>query len=216
MASSVSCWPRNLAIMLDNPERRTRLTLYSESSCPFGQQIRFALEEKGVDYQFVTLESGEWPEFLADINPTASGPTLIDRDVALYDPCIILEYLDERYPHPALMPASPADRARIRLMLSQLSQNWQPLIHQLQGRSATKARRTLKEDITVMAPLLSNNEFAYGQQFSLLDCFLLPFLWHLPEFGVKLPASAAAVERYAKRLYSRPAFKASLTTASKD
>ena len=201
--------------MLDNPERRTQLTLYSDIDCPFGQQVRFTLAEKGVDYKLVSLIPGEWPEFLADINPTGSGPTLIDRDVALYDPCILLEYLDERYPHPALMPASPGERARLRLMLSQLSQNWQPLISQLQGRSPGKARRTLQEDITVMAPLLADGEFAYGQQLSLLDCFLLPFLWRLPTLGVKLPASAAAVDRYAKRLFARPAFKASLTPTEK-
>ncbi|MEX1200447.1 MAG: glutathione S-transferase N-terminal domain-containing protein [Methylophaga sp.] len=201
--------------MLDNPERRTQLTLYSDIDCPFGQQIRFTLAEKGVDYKLVTISDGEWPEFLAEINPTGSGPTLIDRDVALYDPCILLEYLDERYPHPALMPASPGERARLRLMLSQLSQNWQPLIAQLQSRNASKARRTLQEDITVMAPLLADGEFAYGQQLSLLDCFLLPFLWRLPTLGVKLPASAAAVDRYAKRLFARPAFKASLTPTEK-
>lgn len=201
--------------MLDNSERRTQLTLYSDIDCPFGQQVRFTLAEKGVDYKLVNLTAGEWPEFLADINPTGSGPTLIDRDVALYDPCILLEYLDERYPHPALMPASPGERARLRLMLSQLCQNWQPLISQLQGRSPSKARRTLQEDITVMAPLLANGEFAYGQQLSLLDCFLLPFLWRLPTLGVKLPASAAAVDSYAKRLFARPAFKASLTPTEK-
>ncbi len=201
--------------MLDNPERRSQLTLYSDIDCPFGQQIRFTLAEKGVDYKLVNLNTGEWPEFLADINPSGSGPTLIDRDVALYDPCILLEYLDERYPHPALMPASPGERARLRLMLSQLFQNWQPLISQLQGRGASKARRTLQEDITVMAPLLAESEFAYGQQLSLLDCFLVPFLWRLPALGVKLPASAVAVERYAKRLFARPAFIASLTAAEK-
>lgn len=201
--------------MLDNPERRTQLTLYSDIDCPFGHQIRFTLAEKGVDYKLVTISDGEWPEFLAEINPTSSGPTLIDRDVALYDPCILLEYLDERYPHPALMPASPGERARLRLMLSQLSQNWQPLIAQLQSRNASKARRTLQEDISVMAPLLADNEFAYGQQLSLLDCFLLPFLWRLPTLGVKLPASAAAVDRYAKHLFARPAFKASLTPTEK-
>ncbi|MDT8310322.1 MAG: glutathione S-transferase N-terminal domain-containing protein [Methylophaga sp.] len=201
--------------MLDNPERRNQLTLYSQIDCPFGQQIRFTLAEKGVYCKLVNLNAGEWPEFLAEINPSGSGPTLIDRDVALYDPCIILEYLDERYPHPALMPASPGERARLRLMLSHLSQNWQPLISQLQSRGASKARRTLQEDITVMAPLLAEGEFAYGQQLSLLDCFLLPFLWRLTALGVKLPASAAKVDHYAQRLFARPAFKASLTTAEK-
>lgn len=199
--------------MLDNPERRGQLTLYSDADCPFGQQIRFALAEKGVDYQRVWLTAGEWPEFIAEINPNAHGPTLIDRDVALYDPCIMLEYLDERYPHPALMPASPADRARLRLMLTQLCNTWQPLVSQLNGRGARKARQTLQEDITVMAPLLAGGEFAYGQQLSLLDCFLLPFLWRLPSLGVKLPPSAVAIERYAKRLFARPAFQNSLTPA---
>ena len=199
--------------MSDNPERRTRLTLYSEVDCPFGQQIRFALAEKGVEYHHVCLTAGEWPEFIADINPNAYGPTLIDRDVALYDPCIMLEYLDERYPHPALMPASPADRARLRLMLTQLCNTWQPLASQLNGRGARKARQTLQEDITVMAPLLAEGEFAFGQQLSLLDCFLLPFLWRLPALGVKLPPSAVAIERYAKRLFARPAFQDSLTPA---
>ena len=199
--------------MSDNSERRAQLTLYSEVDCPFGQQIRFALAEKGVEYHHVCLTAGEWPEFIADINPNAYGPTLIDRDVALYDPCIMLEYLDERYPHPALMPASPADRARLRLMLTQLCNTWQPLVSQLNGRGARKARQALQEDITVMAPLLAEGEFAFGQQLSLLDCFLLPFLWRLPALGVKLPPSALAIDRYAKRLFARPAFQDSLTPA---
>jgi len=201
-----------------NNNRRSMMTVFSDPTCPFSHQMRIVINEKEIDAQIEDLIEGEWPEEVAAANPYGSGPTLFDRDLVLFDSRIIIDYFDERFPHPPLMPVDPVARAKARLMLHRIDKDWYSMWNALAGRErgkATKARKIIQEDLTVLAPLFENSPFFMSDEFSLLDCTLAPLLWRLPSLGIKLPASAKAVENYASRIFRRESFQASLTDTEK-
>jgi RNA polymerase-associated protein len=201
-----------------NNNRRSMMTVFSDPTCPFSHQMRIVINEKEIDAQIEDLVEGEWPEEVSAANPYGSGPTLFDRDLVLFDSRVIIDYFDERFPHPPLMPIDPVARAKARLMLHRIDKDWYSLWNALSGRErgkATKARKTIQEDLTVLAPLFENSKFFMSDDFSLLDCTLAPLLWRLPSLGVKLPASAKAVEKYAERIFRRDSFQASLSDFEK-
>lgn len=201
-----------------NTNRRSMITVFSDPTCPFSHQMRIVIKEKEIDAQIEDLVEGEWPEEVAAANPYGSGPTLFDRDLVLFDSRVIIDYFDERFPHPPLMPVDPVARAKARLMLHRIDKDWYSLWNALSGRErgkATRARKTIQEDLTVLAPLFENFKFFMSDEFSLLDCTLAPLLWRLPSLGVKLPASAKAVEKYAERIFRRDSFQASLSDLEK-
>ena len=198
--------------------RKPLMTLYSDVQCPFSHQTRIVVQEKQIDCQIVDLVDGHWPEEVASANPYAQGPTLFDRDIVIFHSPIIMEYLDERFPHPSLMPNDPGARAQMRLMLHRLETDWLAMWPQLSGRDkspATKAKKTLREDLTVLAPLFEQYDYLMSDEFSLIDCYIAPLLWRLPHLGIKLPDSAIAVERYAQKIFDRATFQASLSTAER-
>ncbi|HAO25063.1 MULTISPECIES: glutathione S-transferase N-terminal domain-containing protein [unclassified Methylophaga] len=198
--------------------RKPLMTLYSDAQCPFSHQTRIVVQEKQIECQLVELVDGHWPEEVASANPYGQGPTLFDRDIVIFHSPIIMEYLDERFPHPSLMPNDPGARAQMRLMLHRLETDWLAMWPQLSGRDkspATKAKKTLREDLTVLAPLFEQYDYLMSDEFSLIDCYIAPLLWRLPHLGIKLPDSAIAVERYAQKIFDRATFQASLSTAER-
>lgn len=197
-----------------NNNRRSMMTVFSDPACPFSHQMRIVMQEKAIDANLEELMPGEWPEEVAAANPYGMGPTLFERDLVLFNSRVIIDYFDERFPHPPLMPVDPADRAKSRLMLYRIDKDWYSLWNALSGKErgkASKARRIIQEDLTVLAPLFENSPYFMSDEFSLLDCSLAPLLWRLPSLNIKLPASAVAVEKYAQRLFQRDSFQASLS-----
>lgn len=200
--------------------RRAAITLYSRPECPQSHRVRFVLAEKGIDnLDIVEVKPGVTSEDLLDLNPYHSVPTLVDRDVVLYDPRIIIEYLDERFPHPPLMPVDPAGRARYRLALYRLEQDLYGLAEELEtGTPAQvrKARSRLREILASLAADFSGRPYM-GEEFSLVDCTLAPILWRLGYYRIELPDKAGRrLADYGKRLFQRPAFRHSLTAAEAD
>lgn len=195
--------------------RRAMMTLYSDPVCPFSHQARIVIKEKNIEAETISLIEGEWPEEVAAANPYGTGPTLLDRDLVLFDSRIIIDYLDERFPHPPLMPVDPVARAKTRLMLHRIDKDWYSLWNALsgkeKGKSSKAARKTLQEDLTVLAPLFEESPYFMSNEFSVLDCSIAPLLWRLSSLNIKLPSKAKAVEDYAKRIFAREAFQASLT-----
>jgi len=187
------------------------MTVYSDPSCPFSHRTRIVLHEKHIEANIKDIVDGQWPEDVAASNPYGTSPALLDRDLVLFDSNIIIDYFDERFPHPALMPVDPVARAKTRLMLHRIDKDWYSLWQTLINGKPAKARKTLQEDLTILAPIFEESEFFMGNDFSLLDCSLAPLLWRLPVLGIKLPASAKAVETYAQRIFSRESFQASLS-----
>ena len=195
--------------------RRSVMTLFSKPTCIHSHRTRMVLAEKNINIDIVNVDGPDLPEDLLDLNPYHTVPTLVDRDLVLYDSRVIIEYLDERFPHPPLMPVDPVTRAQFRLALFRIETDWYQLAEQFEAESerkvAGKSRKMLKESILASADLLSAKHFFLSDEFSLVDCSIAPVLWRLPIYGIELAAHAEPIEGYMKRVFERRSFQQSLT-----
>ncbi|MDD5241726.1 MAG: glutathione S-transferase N-terminal domain-containing protein [Sulfuricella sp.] len=194
------------------------MTLYSGTTCPFSQRCRIVLYEKGMDFQIIDVDLHNKPEDLAVMNPYNQVPVLVERDLILHEANIINEYIDERFPHPQLMPADPVMRGRARLFLYRFEQELFSHVDALEHgsqKAAEKARATVRDSLTQLAPLFAKQKFMLGEEFSMLDVAIAPMLWRLDYYGIVMPKQAAALLKYGERLFSRPAFIEALTPSEK-
>ncbi len=194
--------------------RRPVMTLYSADNCPLSHRVRIVLNEKSITADIINVNVNELPEDLIDLNPYNSTPTLVDRDLVLYNSQIIMEYLDERFPHPPLMPVDPVSRARSRIMLYRIDKDWYSLLDNINGDNAAQAengRKAIRDGLTVIAPIFVKKPYFMSDEFTLVDACLAPLLWRLPLYGIDLPEQAKPVLQYAARLFERDAFEASLS-----
>ena len=196
--------------------RRSVMSLYSDPTEPASHAVRFVLAEKAINVEIhsVTLENK--PEDLNDLNPYNGILTLVDRELVLYEPQIIMEYLDERFPHPPLMPVDPVARACNRLYRYRLQRDFYALVDDVErgDKSASNAaRKNLRDHLSALAPIFAQKRFFMSDEYSLVDCYLAPILWRLPAYGVRLPTHAKALQTFADRIFERDAFAQSLTEA---
>ena len=194
------------------------MTLYSGTTDPFSQRCRIVLHEKGMDFQIIDVDVDHKPEDLAVINPYNRTPVLVERDLVLHESNIINEYIDERFPHPQLMPADPVARARARLFLHQVEKDIFGHIEPLEKgteRQREKARMQVSDALSQIAPMFVKQKYWFGDEFSMLDIAISPLLWRLDHYGVGLPKQAAPLMKYAERLFSRPAYIEALTSAER-
>ncbi len=199
--------------------RRSVMTLFSDASCPHSHRVRMVLAEKGITVEIVNVDPDNLPEDLIDLNPYQSVPTLIDRELVLYDPQVITEYLDERFPHPPLMPVDPVSRARSRLALYRIKKDWYSLLDDLESgkeKAAAKARKTLRDSLASSAEVFAARPFFLSDDFSLVDATIAPVLWRLKHYRIELPSQARPVLDYAERLFERETFQTSLTEAERE
>ena len=196
------------------------MALYSLDHNIHCHRVRFVLAEKGINVEIVDVTSNESASAdLAELNPYNETPTLVDRDLLLHDAGVINDYIDERYPHPPLMPVDPVSRARLRLVHHQVLRDWYPLAEEIEsstGKKADKACQQLKESIVAANDLFKHSDFMLGDELSLVDCTLAPLFWRLPVYGINLGKSGVSVQGYIQRLISRPSFKQSLTRAERE
>ena len=195
--------------------RRSVMTLFSKPNDPWSHRTRLVLAEKSINIDIVDVDDGNLPEDLLDLNPYNSVPTLVDRDLVLYDSRVIIEYLDERFPHPPLMPVDPVTRAQFRLALYRIEKDWYPLAQEItegvDRKPVARAARALEESLLSGVDIFSAKTYFLSDEFSLVDCTIAPILWRLPMFGIKLPGSAKPILAYMDAVFSRPSFQASLT-----
>ena len=199
---------------------RSTMALYSSEQSLDCHRVRFVLAEKGINVEIVNISEDESAAAdLAELNPYNEAPTLVDRDLVLYDASVINDYLDERYPHPPLMPVDPVSRAQLRLVHHRILRDWYVLarvIESSSGKKAEAAVKQLKEGIISANELFQVSEYILSDELSLVDCTMAPLLWRLSHYGVRLGKPGASVEAYAHRIFSRYSFKASLTQAERD
>ncbi len=198
--------------------RRAVMTLFSGPTCPFSHRIRFVLAEKGITAEIQVVEEGAKPEDLLDLNPYGTVPTLVDRDLALYDTKVIVEYLDERFPHPPLMPVDPVSRAKARLVLYRVETDWYSLAQVLESGDearAAEARKQLTDSLVASNEVFASQPHFLSEEFTVMDCTVAPLLWRLEHYGVHLPVEANAVSDYAERLFARESFQRSLSDAER-
>lgn len=199
--------------------KRSVMTLYSGSLCPYSHRVRIVLAEKGVSVDILNIDIDNPPEELLELNPYQSVPTLVDRDLVLYQSNIIMEYLDERFPHPPLLPVYPVARAKSRLMMYRIENDWYHLLNQLlapENAGQDAARKELRDNLISLAPIFGSMPYFMSDEFSLVDCYLAPLLWRLPALDITLPAQANAIKNYAKKVFQRESFQASLTEAERE
>jgi RNA polymerase-associated protein len=198
------------------------MTLFSRGDDPRSHRVRIVAAAKGLEIRIVEVDPSRPPEDLIDLNPYQTVPTLVDRDLVVYDAGIICEYLDERYPHPTLASADPAARAQSRIALRRVEQEWYAVADALEPgtgadrRERERARKLLGESMLASEPLFRARPWFLSDQYSQLDAAVAPILWRLPYWDVDtraLAAAAPSLERYAMKLFARPAFQRSLSTA---
>jgi RNA polymerase-associated protein len=198
-----------------------RLACYSDPADHYSHRVRIVLAEKGVSAEIINVEPGRTPPKLVEVNPYASLPTLVDRDLALYESTVVMEYLDERYPHPPLLPVYPVARANSRLLMHRIQRDWCGLVDLiLDARSKeparVQARKELRESLTGVSPLFADKAYFLSDELSLVDCCLLPILWRLPILGIELPKPAKPLLDYMERQFAREAFQVSLSGVERD
>jgi len=195
------------------------MVLYSGTTCPFSQRCRFVLFEKGMDFEIKDIDLFNKPDDINAMNPYGQVPILVERDLILYESNIINEYIDERFPHPQLMPPDPVMRARVRLFLysfeRELFTHVQTIENSGNPKGIEKARILIRDNLTKLGPILLNNKFMLGEEFSMLDVAIAPLLWRLDHYGIELPKSAAPLQKYAERIFSRPGYIEALTPSEK-
>ncbi|MES2297114.1 MAG: glutathione S-transferase N-terminal domain-containing protein [Pseudomonadota bacterium] len=198
------------------------MVLYSGTTCPFSQRCRLVLFEKGMDFEVRDVDLFNKPEDISTMNPYGQVPILVERELILYESNIINEYIDERFPHPQLMPADPLMRARARLMLFNFEKELFVHVHVLESerakgndKSHDKARTEIRDRLTTLAPLFLKNKYMLGDEFSMLDVAVAPLLWRLDHYGIELSKTAAPLMKYAERIFSRPAYIEALTPSEK-
>lgn len=201
--------------------KRSSMTFFSNNEDHYSHRVRLVLAEKGVTYDLLAIDPDNKPEELADINPYNSLPTLLDRDLALYESMTMMEYLDERFPHPPLLPVFPVDRALSRLWVHRIEKEWSPLVEVLAtepgSKKAEKARKNLRESIIGVAPIFEERPFFMSEEFSLVDCCVLPILWRLQHFGIELPEKQVQpLIKYMDKCFQREGFIASLSEVERE
>jgi RNA polymerase-associated protein len=195
------------------------MTLYSRGDDPASHYVRIVLVEKGLDVRIVEADPARPPEDLIDLNPYQTVPTLVDRDLVVYEPRIICEYVEERFPHPPLLPTEPAGRAQARVAQHRIEHDWYGLLPLLDGadrRERERSRRILRESVLAAEPLFRLKSWFLADQFSLLDALIAPILWRLPMWEIDVPESAESLRRYLLRAFARHSFRASLSIAERE
>ena len=203
--------------MAQMANKRLAMTLYSSDTDPYCHMVRIVLAEKGINYEAHDVDLDDTPEDLKDLNPYNEVPTLVDRDLVLYGHQVIMEYLDERFPHPPLMPVDPVSRARNRLMLRRIERDWYTLSNKIAaGEDIESTRKELADSLLTVAPIFEQKKFFMSDDFTVMDCAIAPLLWRLQHYGVELPSAAGALITYAANVFNREAFKESLTEAEQE
>ena len=193
-----------------------KLGCYSDPVDQYSHRVRLVLAEKAVTAEMIDVVAGDYPASLTDVNPYGSVPTLVDRDLALYESTVIMEYLDERYPHPPLLPVYPVARANSRMLMHRIERDWCQQAELILDKNTkdtprNKARKELRESLIGVAPIFASMPYFMSEELTLVDCCLLPLLWRLPALGIELPPAAKPLLDYMNRNFARPAFQASLS-----
>jgi stringent starvation protein A len=199
------------------------MVLYSGTTCPFSQRCRFVLFEKGMDFEIRDVDLFNKPEDISIMNPYGQVPILVERDLILYESNIINEYIDERFPHPQLMPPDPVMRSRARLFLFNFERELFVHVQALEkreapkdgGKAMEKARQQIRDRLTQLSPIFLKNKYMLGDDFSMLDVAIAPLLWRLDHYGIEMPKTAAPLLRYAERMFARPGYIEALTPSEK-
>ena len=198
--------------------KRSSMTFYSDGESHYSHRVRIVLAEKGVAVDVLDVDANKKPEDLATLNPYNELPTLVDRDLVLYQSEIMMEYLDERFPHPPLLPVYPVARAQSRLWMYRIERDWSPLVDQILAGEGdiVAARKSLRDSIVAVAAIFDEKPYFMSEDFTVVDCLVGPILWRAMKMGIELPEGAKGLQNYMIRIFERESFQASLSEAERE
>jgi RNA polymerase-associated protein len=201
--------------------KRSSMTFYSDPACQYSHRVRIVLAEKGVTVDIKDHEPDAVPKEVSDINPYNSLPTLVDRDLVLYEHHVMMEYLDERFPHPPLLPVYPVARGESRQLIYRIDRDWSSAVDAIVAAkskdSVTRARKELRESLLAIAPVFDDKPYFMSEEFTLVDCCVAPILWRLPSLGIELPEKQAKpIDKYMERIFERESFQISLSEVEQE
>jgi RNA polymerase-associated protein len=201
--------------------KRSSMTFYSDPSCQYSHRVRIVLAEKGVTVDIKDHEPDSVPKEVSDINPYSSLPTLVDRDLVLFEHHVMMEYLDERFPHPPLLPVYPVARGESRQLITRIDRDWSSKVDAIVAAkskdSVTRARKELRESLLAIAEVFDDKPYFMNEEFTLVDCCVAPILWRLPSLGVELPEKQAkSIDKYMERIFERESFQISLSEVEQE
>ena len=200
--------------------KRSSMTFFSDATSHYSHRVRIVLAEKGVTVDVIDVTADELPQDIADLNPYNTLPTLVDRELVLYEANVMMEYLDERFPHPPLLPVYPVARGESRQLICRIERDWSSLVDKItdDAPDAEDARKELREHFIAISPIFSEKPFFMSDEFTLVDCCLAPVLWRLPALGIDIPdvRQTKPLQQYMKRLFDRESFQASLSERERE
>ncbi|WP_330926142.1 glutathione S-transferase N-terminal domain-containing protein [Candidatus Sororendozoicomonas aggregata] len=201
--------------------KKSSMIFFSDPADHYSHRVRIVLAEKGVAVNIQNSSPDNLPQELSELNPYNTLPTLVDRDLVLYEPNVMMEYLDERFPHPPLLPVYPVSRAQSRLMMHRIQKDWCTLVDLIldpktKETPANRARKELRESLLAVAPVFAEKPFFMSDDFTLVDCCVVPIIWRLPKLGIELPKQGKAILDYGERLFERESFQDSLSEIERE
>ena len=202
--------------------KRSSMTFFSDAGDQYSHRVRIVLAEKGVAVDVIDCQEDELPEDVAALNPYNSLPTLLDRELVLFEPGVMMEYLDERFPHPPLLPVYPVARAESRLYIYRIQRDWSRYADTILNSSGTdaeieEARKELRDSLVAISPIFAEKPYFMSEEFSLVDCCIAPILWRLPAMGIEIPeAQCKPLVKYMERLFNRESFQESLSEVERE
>jgi RNA polymerase-associated protein len=203
--------------------KRSLMTVFSDAGSQYSHRVRIVLAEKGVSVELIEIDPRDYPAELAEINPYCNLPVLVDRELVLFESKVLMEYLDERFPHPPLMPVYPVARAESRQFMYRIERDWCARADVIDNPRSTekaiaKARQDLRDELVSVAPVFGDKPFFLNEEFSLVDCCLAALLWRLPLLGIPLPATRQTkpLHDYMGRMFSRQSFRDGLSLQEKE
>lgn len=200
--------------------KRSSMTFFSDATSHYSHRVRIVLAEKGVTVDIIDVTNSELPEDIAALNPYNSLPTLVDRELVLYEPNVMMEYLDERFPHPPLLPVYPVARGESRQLINRIERDWSRLVDLILADAveAEEARKELREGLIAIGPIFGEKPFFMSDEFTLIDCCMAPILWRLSKLKITIPETRQTkpLKQYMKRLFERESFQVSLTELERE
>lgn len=203
--------------------KRSSMTFFTANDNHYCHRVKIVLAEKGVTVDIIPVDENNLPEEVLEANPYRSLPTLLDRDLVLFESKVMMEYLDERFPHPPLLPVYPVARGSSRQLIYRIERDWCVLVDKILAGDGTAkqldaARKELKEGLLGISPIFAEKPFFMNEDFTLVDCCLAPILWRLPQLGIELPQTKQVkpLLAYMERLFERESFQESLSETERE
>lgn len=188
------------------------MTLYTNGlNDPYSHVVKIVLAEKCLDFEEQLIQDNI--KTLKKLNPYCYTPTFIDRDLVLYKAEIITEYIDERFPHPPLMPVNPILKGKTRLLIYRINKDWFKTLNYILNLKYDLSdnletyKKNLLSQIEGAKLLFKEMPYFLSENFSLIDCWISTLLWYLQEIDKDFIEKEKLIYDYSRKIFARNSFQ---------